>query len=324
MATFRKRSDAWQARVQRNGYPDQSKTFQTRLEAAAWARKLESDLDRGITQQIIINNKVLLRDLLERYKKEVTVHKKHPAAEGYRVDFWLRHSLARVAISAIKSADIAKWREERIKLGRAPNTLRLELAVLSNLYTVAANEWGFEGLSNPTTKVKLPKLPSGRVRRLEDFEIQLIVTNSDSTLLKPIVILALETGMRRSEIASIEWRHIDLIKSTIFLPMTKNGSSREVPMSQAAQKLILELGNDGRDRVFNITPHAISIAFGRACKRANLTNTHFHDVRHEAVSRFFELGLSLPEVAAISGHKTWAMLKRYTHLKAEDLAKKLG
>lgn len=95
-------------------------------------------------------------------------------------------------------------------------------------------------------------------------------------------------------------------------------------MSQAAQKLILELGNDGRDRVFNITPHAISIAFGRACKRANLTNTHFHDVRHEAVSRFFELGLSLPEVAAISGHKTWAMLKRYTHLKAEDLAKKLG
>ncbi len=147
MATFRKRSDAWQARVQRNGYPDQSKTFQTRSEAVAWARKLESDLDRGITQQIIVNNKVLLRDLLERYKKEVTVRKKHPAAEGYRVDFWLRHPLANAPISSIKSADIAKWREERIKLGRAPNTLRLELAVLSNLYTVAANEWSFEGLS---------------------------------------------------------------------------------------------------------------------------------------------------------------------------------
>ena len=324
MATFRKRSDAWQARIQRNGYPDQSKTFSTRSEALAWARNTESEMDKGITQQIITNNKALLRDLLERYKREVTVHKKHPAAEGYRIDFWLRHRLASLPISAIKSADIARWREERLKLGRAPNTLRLELAVLSNLFTVAANEWSFEGLCNPTTKVKLPKLPSGRVKRLEDSEIQLILSCSDSTLLKPIVMLAIETGMRRGEIASIEWRHIDFIKSTIFLPMTKNGDSRDVPMSKGAQKIILELVKDGRDRVFNITPHGISIAFGRACKRANILDLHFHDLRHEAVSRLFEKGFSLPEVAAISGHKTWAMLKRYTHLKAEDLAKKLG
>ncbi len=127
------------------------------------ARKIESGLDNGvIPQQVNVNTKALLKDLLERYKNEVTIHKKHSAAEAYRINFWLRHALANQPISSIKSSDIAKWREELVKLGRSPNTLRLELAVLSNLFTVAANEWGYEDLTNPTTKVKLPRLPSGR------------------------------------------------------------------------------------------------------------------------------------------------------------------
>jgi hypothetical protein len=184
MATFRKRANAWQVRIQRSGYPEQSKSFKSRSEAMVWARKVESELDNGVIhQQLNVNSKVLLKDLLERYKSEVTIHKKHPAAEAYRINFWLRHSLANQLISSIKSSDIAKW---RVKLGRSPNTLRLELAVLSNLFTVAANEWGYEELSNPTTRVKLPRLPSGRVRRLGLNEFELIIQNSASTLLRPI------------------------------------------------------------------------------------------------------------------------------------------
>lgn len=325
MATFRKRSNSWQARIQRNDYPDQSKSFNTRAEAVTWARKIEAELDVGInTQRINANNTVLLSELLERYKNEVTVHKKHSSAEAYRVNFWLRHPLATLPITTIKSSDIAKWREERMKLGRSPNTLRLELAVLSNLFTVAANEWGFEELSNPTTKVKLPKLPSGRVRRLSANELDLIIKNSESALIKPITILAIETGMRRSEIASIKWQHINLVKRTLLLPITKNGEAREVPLSSVAINLLKSLQKGGEDKVFNITAHAITIAFSRACKRASLRNLHFHDLRHEAISRLFEKGLSLAEVATISGHKTWTMLRRYTHLSAENIAKKLG
>jgi integrase len=325
MATFRKRSNSWQARIQRNDYPDQSKSFNTRAEAVTWARKIEAELDVGInTQRINANNTVLLSELLERYKNEVTVHKKHSSAEAYRINFWLRHPLATLPITTIKSSDIAKWREERMKLGRSPNTLRLELAVLSNLFTVAANEWGFEELSNPTTKVKLPKLPSGRVRRLSANEFDLIIKNSESALIKPITILAIETGMRRSEIASIKWQHINLVKRTLLLPITKNGEAREVPLSSVAINLLKSLQKGGEDKVFNITAHAITIAFSRACKRASLRNLHFHDLRHEAISRLFEKGLSLAEVATISGHKTWTMLRRYTHLSAENIAKKLG
>jgi integrase len=324
MANIRKRSNAWQVRIQRNSYPDISKTFKTHAEAVAWARKIESELDAGInTQQVKVNNTVLLKELLERYKNEVTIHKKHSSVEAYRVNFWLRHPIANLPITDIKSSDIAKWREERVKLGRSPNTLRLELAVLSNLFTVAINEWGFEELSNPTTKVKLPKLPSGRVRRLCANEFDLIIQNSESPLIKPIAILALETGMRRSEIASIKWQHINLVKRTLLIPITKNGEAREVPLSPVAISLLKSLQNGTEAKVFNITAHAITIAFGRACKRANLSNLHYHDLRHEAISRFFEKGLSLAEVATISGHKTWTMLRRYTHLSAENIAMKL-
>lgn len=324
MATFRKRSNSWQARVQLSGYPDQSKSFKSYAEAVSWARQIESDIDSGSTTHLLkVNNKVLLRELLERYKQEVTCHKKHASAEGYRVDFWLRHPLSDQPIASIKSAHIAKWRDERIKLGRAPNTLRLELAVLSNLFTVASHEWGYEWLDNPTTKVKLPKLPAGRVRRLSEQELAKIVSNSESLLLKNIVSLAVETGMRRSEIATIEGRHINLDKRTLLIPVTKNGEAREVPLSTVALKIFKSLTYQEADRVFKITAHAITIAFGRACKRSELSDTHFHDLRHEAISRLFEKGLSLAEVATISGHKTWTMLRRYTHLSAEKIALKL-
>ncbi|MDP1573264.1 site-specific integrase [Hydrogenophaga sp.] len=136
-------------------------------------------------------------------------------------------------------------------------------------------------------------------------------------------MLALETGMRRSEIASIKWQHINLVKRTLLIPITKNGEAREVPLSSVAISLLKSLQNGTEAKVFNITAHAITIAFGRACKRAKLSNLHFHDLRHEAISRLFEKGLSLAEVATISGHKTWTMLRRYTHLSAENIAMKL-
>jgi len=321
MATFRKRSGKWQARVQRHGYPDQSKTFFLRSDAEVWARKTEIELDRGIPNSKA-NPNTLLKELLVRYKNEVVPKKKYTSAEKYRIAAWQKHPLANYAISRIKSPDIAKWRDEKIKLEKSPNTIRLDLAVLSHLFTVARNEWGFESLINPVTHITLPKLPPGRTRRLREGELELILQNTDSKLLKPIVLLAVETGMRRSEIASLEWKHLNLDKKTILIPVTKNGEVREVPLSEIALNQILQMKNS-QERIFTITPHAITTAFMRATKRAGVGDLPFHTLRHEAISRFFERGFSIAEVALISGHKTWSMLRRYTHLKAEDLVKKM-
>ncbi|MDP2246874.1 MAG: site-specific integrase [Nitrosomonadales bacterium] len=324
MATFRKRSNSWQARVQRHGYPDISKSFKTRSEAVAWARKVESDIDQQTADHPSkVNLKVTLKELLEKYQQEVTPHKKHSSVESYRIARLIKHPMADKPIAEVKSADIARWRDERIKQGRAPNTIRLELAILSNLFTVAASDWGYEWLDNPTKRVKIPKLPSGRVRRLAEGELKQILTSSESALLKHIVTLAVETGMRRGEIVAIQNKHINLNKRTLLIPVTKNGEAREIPLSSVAIKILKERMSESNDRLFDITPHAITIAFGRACKRSGLEDIHFHDLRHEAISRFFEKDLSLAEVATISGHKTWTMLRRYTHLSAEKIASKL-
>jgi hypothetical protein len=321
MATFRKRSGKWQVRIQRQGYPDQCKTFLLRSDAEMWARKTGADLDRGI-HNVEVNPNTLLKELLIRYQNEITPKKKFTAQEKYRINAWLKHPLSNYAISKIKSADIAKWRDEKIKLHKSPNTIRLDIAVLSHLFTVARNEWRFEGLSNPVTQTTLPKLPPGRTRRLHPGELDLILQNTDSLLLKPIVIFAIETGMRRSEITSLEWKHLNLNKKTILIPVTKNGETREVPLSEIALSQILQM-NQSNTKIFKITSHAITVAFSRACKRAGINKLPFHTLRHEAISRFFEKGFSIAEVSLISGHKTWAMLRRYTHLRAEDLVRKL-
>ena len=130
--------------------------------------------------------------------------------------------------------------------------------------------------------------------------------------------------MRRGEIAQLEWQHVDFKKCTALLPDTKNGEKRTIPLNSKCLAILKLLPRNINGRVFNMTPHAISYAFIRACKRAKLNGLHFHDIRHEAITRFFEIGLNVMEVSSISGHKTLQMLKRYTHLRAEELAKKLG
>jgi len=130
--------------------------------------------------------------------------------------------------------------------------------------------------------------------------------------------------MRRGELLSIEWSDVDLDRRTIHLENTKNGSPRTVPLSTRALEICTTIPRDISGRVFPIHKQAVRGLWLRACKRANIENLHFHDLRHEATSRFFEKGLNVMEVAAITGHKDLRMLQRHTHLRAEDLAKKLG
>jgi integrase len=129
--------------------------------------------------------------------------------------------------------------------------------------------------------------------------------------------------MRRGELLKIKWADLDLEERTLQLYDTKNGEDRKVPLTVAATRVLEEWGSTS-ERIFPVTNVAVRQAWDRLVKRAGITNLHFHDLRHEAISRFFEMGLSVPEVALISGHKDPRMLFRYTHLRAEDVVRKLG
>ena len=207
-----------------------------------------------------------------------------------------------------------------------PQSVIHELNLLNRVLKTASMEWGISlpgGL--PTAQVRKPIKPRGRDRRVSETEIATIFGATESPELRTIITIAVETGMRRNELASLTWDAIDLKKQTAHLPKTKTDVPRTVPLSKTAIRALKAFGIKKSGPVFELRPESMSQAFERACEphRANITGVRFHDLRHEATSRLFEKGLNVMEVAAITGHKTLDMLKRYTHLKAEDLAKKL-
>jgi integrase len=165
----------------------------------------------------------------------------------------------------------------------------------------------------------MPKNNPPRERRLKEGEFDLLkaaAAKSRSWYVWPVVVLAIETAMRRGEILGLRWEHIDLDQRTAFLPMTKNGRSRQVPLSEAA---IDQLTTAPRDtgRPFPVTEVAMRQAWDRLRVRAGIDDLTFHDLRHEAISRMFDDGMKIHEVMAISGHRTASQLFRYVQtLKA--------
>jgi integrase len=214
--------------------------------------------------------------------------------------------------------------------GLAGATVVKDLNSLSHLLDVATKDWGTPLVANPAKLVRHPAVAPGRNRRLvpeEEGKLFAACEQSRATMLAAVVRFALETAMRMGEILSLQWRHIDLQKRIAVLPDTKTWDSRHVPLSTAAVAAISPLPRHIEDdRVFWTWQRSDSLenAWRRAVTAAGIQDLRFHDLRHEAVSRLFELGLNPMEVASISGHKTLQMLKRYTHLKATELVKKLA
>ena len=179
--------------------------------------------------------------------------------------------------------------------------------------------------------VRRPRSAPPRDRRLngdEEKRLREAIEEARNPYLLQVVELAIETATRQSEIVYLEWKHIQLDKRVAHLPKTKNDEARDVALSTKAVRVLKALGptqEKRRGRVFSgLTSEAIKQAFSRSCDRAEILDFRFHDLRHEATSRLFEdKGLDIMEVASITGHKTLQMLKRYTHLRAENLAKKL-
>lgn len=325
MATIRKLpSGSWQAIVRRKGEATNNKTFQTKALAQQWARSVESQIDHGTYVDRSEAENTTLSEVIDRYLIEVSPTKKCYKKEIIRLRF-LKRNLGNFILASIQGKHIAAYRDKRLNEGVAGATIVRELNNLSHVFTVAIKDWGFPLHTNPVKLIRKPSVSKGRDRRLVKDELHSLLQALNETIeVRTLVQLAIETGMRRSELLSIEWDNIDLENRFVLLPDTKNGDSRAVPLSTRALSILEEIDKHPSGKVFLTRPDSVSQAFNRACKRAGLENLRFHDLRHEATSRLFEKGLNTMEVSAITGHKTLGMLKRYTHLKASDLALKLG
>lgn len=325
MATIEQRPNGtWRTKIRKKGYPALSASFDTKAEAQRWASEIEGDMSRKRFVDTREADSTSLKDALERYAREVSSQKKGERQEKTRIKVWSESRYGSMSLAEIRSSDLAEYRDTRLKEGMSTNTIRLSLALISHLYTVAIKDWGIEGLTNPVAKLRMPKGSRERDRRPSSKELEKVIIEAGKIHAEmPVIIeFAVETAMRRGELLTLRREHIK--GKHAVLEDTKNGTRRLVPLSMRARALLDSLPARIDGKVFSLATHSVSVYFLRACREAKITDLHFHDLRHEGTSRLFEKGLSIMEAASITGHKTMSMLKRYTHLCPDSLADKLG
>jgi integrase len=306
MATIRKRKDRWQAQVRRKGSSPVSKTFTLQKDAFLWARQMEIFADRGeipsVQQKLAADSS--LSDLITRYIQTVTSTKRSAEYETIILQALLRHPISQKSLKELQVKDFANYRDERLK-EISGASLRRQLNPIRHMFQIAINEWG----------IPLKAKDNRRERRLKDGEYERLLAAArtrQNPFIEKIVVFAIETGMRRGEILNLCWDQVDLKRRSVSILESKNGHSRTIPITQLAASTLQSLSR-GNARVFPTTANSLRLAWDRMLKGTGIEDLHFHDLRHEAISRFFEMGLTVPEVASISGHRDTRMLLRYAH-----------
>ena len=328
MASIRKRNGRYQAQVRRQGYSGVSKTFSTRDTAKNWVKATETDMERGEFRPKV---DMTLGELIKRFERDVAP--KHKASRSTIVRCRnLRRHIGSVPMAKLTPAVLASYRDERLQLVK-PNTLKHELGVLSSVINTAIIDWGIPIPSNPVQLVRLPKYDDRRSRRLERGEEEKLLESADP-MFRRLIIVAIETAMRKGEIFRIRRSHIDYQRQTLFIPTTKTDKPRTIALStRAVEALKEQIRSAGQDNVVELDRDPLVFKFGvglyryrvdKIRKATGMLDWRFHDLRHEATSRLFEKGLNMMEVASITGHEDLKMLKRYTHIKPESLVARLG
>ncbi|MBU6950924.1 site-specific integrase [Hahella sp. HN01] len=324
MATFRKRGSAWRVEVNVKGQRD-SATKDTKAEAQEWAARREIELRSQFDGRSLTH---IVRDVFERYGQEVSPSKRGQDKELLRLASFCRDHIADIKLADLNASHIADWRNRRLKQV-SPSSVNRELNLMSHAFEIARREWRWL-TESPTRDVTRPKNPPPRDRKISDDEIERVclslgfvdgVTPETKSQRVAIAFLfAIESGMRAGEICGLTW---DAVNGNVaYLPKTKNGTSRNVPLSSRACELLSFLPVDG-ESVFNITTVQLDAIFRKGRDRAGVENLTFHDTRHEAITRLAKK-LDVLELARMVGHKDLKQLLVYYNETPQALAAKLG
>ena len=322
MGCVRKRGNSWNAQVRISGWRSFTKTFKTKLDAKQWIVNLEKELkSKPLPEKNIKNLK--LKDLFNKYKFEILPKLKSHKIVTYKLNFLSRLWLGEIIVVNLTKGHLEQFCKDR-KLVVKDGTIKSELMLIKRIVKIATDKWNYGIPFNAFYGIELPSPHKPRNRRATQEELSILIAHANkqrNTYISTIIQFAVETGMRRSEILKLKWIDVNLKTRIASLYDTKNGDERHIPLTKTAVQLLYNL-TQLSDFVFPISANCLRLAWERCRKKSNIKGLRFHDLRHEAVSRYFEMGLSVPEVALISGHKDVRQLFRYTHLKPESLIAK--
>lgn len=350
MATILKRPgpqgrQVWQVQIRKKGYPSQIKTFDRKNDAQSWARKIEHEMEAGLWKDTKDASQTNLEQAIDRYLRDVSKRKRAKTQTSEQLSAkYIKRALGKYSLLQVTPEKVAAYRDDRLK-EMAPNSVRIELALLSAVFTVAQKEWSFSGLENPVKKISRPKLPEGRCPMLSEEQIFGLLhecQKSMTNLLYPFVLLALHTGCRSMELRGLKWSQVDLQEGIISLvgADTKTHRSRVIPLTGAAREVLKNMAQDRERRtVVQLSDHKnglvfparddpsvprdMHMSFNRAVKRAGLDNLpgagklRIHDLRHLCGTFLVMNGADIETIRSILGHRDLSTTQRYLHVVNE-------
>ena len=325
MSTVRKRQGKWYVEVRKKGYRAIRKTFLTRATAIKWAKEKEIQMDKRVFEDYSDAETTTLGDLIIKYRDVKTPTKKGFREETYKLNFILRHDIAKINCLELRKHHIYKFKDQ-VSVGRKPETIN---KYIHYIYTVWEYAREYLELSlpptNPCKDVKKEKVKNTIERILTKQEYCDLLHNakqSNLNVLSDMIEFAYLTAMRFGEITKLRFSDIDTETCIAVLRDTKNGEDREIPLSKRAIE-IAECNRFG-DVLFNVDRNKFKHYFTQCCIRARVFDFRFHDLRACAITNMFDSGWTIPQVALVSGHKTWSELKRYTRIKPTQLVEQIN
>lgn len=327
---------SYRVQVRLKGFPTQTATFERKTDANKWAQQTESAIREGRHFKTVESKRHTVEEMIDRYIKSVLPTKGSQKENQKPQLEWWKKKVGSYTLAAATPSMIAECRDDLLDgethLGgkRSPATVNRYLAALSHCFTVAVKEWGWLD-DSPMRKVRKGKESRGRIRFLSDDERSRLLEacqESENKSLYAIVVLALSTGARQSEILTLRWNQVDLKRGVITLFQTKNKEIRSLPLVGHALELFKGLNKvrhidtdllfPGRDKK---RPADIRHVWMTALDKAKIDDFRFHDLRHSAASYLAMNGATIAEIAEVLGHKTLQMVKRYSHLTEQHTAK---
>ncbi len=325
MGTIIKHGDGWRAVIRKKGHPTKTKVFTKQALAKVWVK----DIEHAMEKRELTSSHVSIPDLIDRYLREIEPLK--PGEEQNRKNYrTLERNVKGMTLEDLNAAGLLDWVQKK-RSGASKATISMDLTMMTAVLRTAEAFWAITVPWREMQKGRLALRRLGMVgksqersRRPEGDELDRIKAKLRSTLpMVDLIDFACDTAMRSAEVTRLRWSDLNEEKRTILIrdrkhPNQKIGNDQVVPLLGASFEIIMRQPKVD-DLIFPVNSKSVETAFQRARRAAGIVGLRYHDLRHHGISKLFEQGYAIQEVAMVSGHRDWNQLRRYTNLKPESL-----